>query len=331
MISQNVFDVIRTRDAWVDDLIVYVQEKPVGLLVPSTLISASNSDDSYFYGPKGIGAFQLVNTDSAWAALIAVGAVLFGSIDEVQRLRQALHDDRTSRTTAYFCTVCSNCTETLQALDRIRASAVAVIGTGGIGSLTAMSLAGAGVASLRLIDQDVVEASNFNRQFFYQRRHIGKRKVDALAEAIQERFSDVDVACIDQSASVETAEEMMDGVDAVIVSADEPLGLASTISRVARTRGIHAISCGYVLGDAGVQFFSAAGASHNVVAHEDVPRLWSRVPQSVMPSFGPTNIELAGIASSLTLLSLAGFRAVSNKHLEARWDTTIFPREWVKE
>lgn len=331
MISQNVFDVIKTRDARIEDLTVYVQEKPVGLLVPSTLVSVSTRDDSYFYGPRGIGTFRLVDTDSAWAALIAVGAVLFGSVDEVQRLQQALQNDRTSRTTAYLCAVCPNCTETLRALERIRASAVAVIGAGGIGSLTAMSLAGAGVASLRLIDQDVVEASNFNRQFFYQRKHIGKRKVDALAEAIQERFSDVDVSCFDQSASIESAEWMLDGVDAVIISADDPLGLASTISRIARTRGIHAISCGYVLGDAGVQFFSAENASSELSIPDDIPRLWSRVPHSVMPSFGPTNIELAGIASSLTLLSLAGCHAVSNKHLEARWDTTKFPREWKEE
>lgn len=330
MPPQDIFDAIKTRDAWVADLTVYVQGKPIGLLLPSILISVGHDDDSYFYGPRGISAFQVTDADTAWAALIAVGGVLFGTVNEVQRLRQALREDRTSRTVAYLCTVCSSCAETLLALDRIRASAVAVIGAGGIGSLTAMSLAGAGVGTLRLIDPDLVEASNFNRQFFYQRKHIGTRKVDALADVIQERFSDVEVVRINESACVETANWMIDGVDAVVVSADEPLGLASVIFRVARERAIHAIGCGYVLGHAGVQFFSAGSESHEADGHEDL-RQWNRAPHSVMPSFGPTNVELAGIASSLALLSLAGLGTISNKQMEARWDTTQFPREWKEE
>ena len=330
MTPQDLFNAIKTRDAWVNDLTVYVQDMPIGLLVPSTLVSLGIGDNSYFYGPRGIGAFQVAEPDAAWATLIAIGAVLFGTVDEVQQLRQALREDRISRTVAYLCTVCLSCAETLRALARIRASTVAVIGAGGIGSLTAMALAGAGVGKLRLVDPDLVEASNFNRQFFYQRRHIGTRKVDALAEAIEERYFDVDVLRISESASVETAGSMITGVDAVVVSADEPLGLASTMFRMARAQAIHAIGCGYALGQAGVQFFSAGTGFQEIVDHEDI-RLWSRVPHSVMPSFGPTNIELAGIASSLTLLALAGLGALADRQMEARWDTTRFPREWKDE
>jgi hypothetical protein len=330
MSSLDVFDAIKTRDAWVDDLVVYVQGKPVGLLLPSVLVSVGQGDESYFYGPRGIGSFQIVDTDAAWAALISVGGVLFGTVSEVQRLRQMLLEDRTSRTVAYLCSVCSSCAETLLALDRVRASKVAVMGVGGIGSLTAMSLAGAGVSTLLLVDPDIVEGSNFNRQFFYQRKHIGIKKVDALAESIRERFSDVEVVCICKSASAETVEGMIEGVDAVVVSADEPLGLASEVFRVAREHAIHAVGCGYVHGHAGVQFFSAGSDTQETDNREEL-RQWSRAPHSVMPSFGPTNIELAGVASSLALLSLAGLSAVSNLQMEARWDTTQFPREWKAE
>ncbi|MBN2359953.1 MAG: sulfur carrier protein ThiS adenylyltransferase ThiF [Deltaproteobacteria bacterium] len=58
---------------------------------------------------------------------------------------------------------------------------VAVAGCGGLGSNAAVALVRAGVGTLILVDPDVVEASNLNRQHFFQ-ADIGRPKVEALAD-----------------------------------------------------------------------------------------------------------------------------------------------------
>ena len=64
------------------------------------------------------------------------------------------------------------------------ASTVAVAGCGGLGSNAAVALVRAGVGRLILVDHDVVEASNLNRQHFFL-GDIGRRKVEALADHLR--------------------------------------------------------------------------------------------------------------------------------------------------
>lgn len=65
----------------------------------------------------------------------------------------------------------------------LKNSSIAVCGLGGLGSNAAISLARAGVGRLKLIDFDIVEPSNINRQAYFI-EHIGKNKTDALKEII---------------------------------------------------------------------------------------------------------------------------------------------------
>lgn len=66
-------------------------------------------------------------------------------------------------------------------LERLRGSSVAVLGVGGVGSAVAASLAATGVGRLHLLDGDLVEPSNLNRQLLFTEADIGTSKVDALA------------------------------------------------------------------------------------------------------------------------------------------------------
>jgi sulfur carrier protein ThiS adenylyltransferase len=66
---------------------------------------------------------------------------------------------------------------------RLRASSVAIIGCGGLGSNVAAMLLRSGLRTLTLIDFDVVEESNLNRQLFF-RDQIGRPKTEALAETL---------------------------------------------------------------------------------------------------------------------------------------------------
>lgn len=76
-------------------------------------------------------------------------------------------------------------------VEKLKRSRIAVFGLGGVGSWCAEALARAGVGSLALIDKDVVEESNCNRQLVALTSTIGRAKADVM----RERVLDINPAC----------------------------------------------------------------------------------------------------------------------------------------
>ena len=58
----------------------------------------------------------------------------------------------------------------------LQKSTVAVVGAGGLGAPVLTYLAAAGVGNIRIIDKDIVEESNLNRQFLYSAEDIGRKR-----------------------------------------------------------------------------------------------------------------------------------------------------------
>lgn len=75
--------------------------------------------------------------------------------------------------------------------EKIREFTVAVVGVGGVGSVTAEMLTRCGIGRLILFDYDKVELANMNRLFF-QPHQSGLSKVDAAAETLKSINPDVD-------------------------------------------------------------------------------------------------------------------------------------------
>ncbi len=67
---------------------------------------------------------------------------------------------------------------------KLKAASVLIIGAGGLGSPIAMYLAAAGVGRLGLVDMDVVEASNLQRQIIHGSNDVGRLKIDSACDAI---------------------------------------------------------------------------------------------------------------------------------------------------
>lgn len=72
----------------------------------------------------------------------------------------------------------------LEGQRRLKAAKVLCVGTGGLGSPLAFYLAAAGVGTLGLVDFDVVDASNLQRQIIHSTKDIGRKKLDSAEEKL---------------------------------------------------------------------------------------------------------------------------------------------------
>jgi molybdopterin/thiamine biosynthesis adenylyltransferase len=79
---------------------------------------------------------------------------------------------------------------------KLLATSVCVVGCGGTGNTVIQHLTSAGIQKFILIDDDLVEKGNFNRQFCFENDHIGKPKVEAIKAYILARNSEAEVQVI---------------------------------------------------------------------------------------------------------------------------------------
>ncbi len=104
--------------------------------------------------------------------------------------------------------------------DRLKSSKVAVVGLGGLGSVSALYLALAGVGYLRLVDQDTVELNNLHRQVLYSLENLRYPKVEAAAQRIKKINLKVEVEPIPENVREDNVEELVRGVDCVVDGLD---------------------------------------------------------------------------------------------------------------
>jgi molybdopterin-synthase adenylyltransferase len=106
---------------------------------------------------------------------------------------------------------------------RLTEATVVVLGCGGLGSWAASALACAGVGELVLIDDDIVEASNLNRQLLFGEADIGQRKVEMAAAALRRHSDELRVTTVPRR--IRAAGDLADVLpeaDFLIATADWP-------------------------------------------------------------------------------------------------------------
>ena len=97
---------------------------------------------------------------------------------------------------------------------------VLLLGAGGLGSPAAMYLAAAGVGTIGIIDMDVVDESNLQRQVIHNTERVGQRKVDSARQTITLLNPDIDVVTFDTRLGADNILELLSGWDVVIDGAD---------------------------------------------------------------------------------------------------------------
>jgi len=103
---------------------------------------------------------------------------------------------------------------------RLLEAKVLLLGAGGLGSPAALYLAAAGVGTLGIVDMDVVDASNLQRQILHNMERIGDRKVDSAKKTLTALNPDVNVVTYDVRFGADNILDIIDGYDVVVDGTD---------------------------------------------------------------------------------------------------------------
>jgi sulfur-carrier protein adenylyltransferase/sulfurtransferase len=100
-------------------------------------------------------------------------------------------------------------------------SKILLVGAGGLGSPASLYLAAAGVGRIGIVDADVVDESNLQRQIVHSTESLGEPKVDSAKRAIEALNPDVEVVPYQERLSSENIERILaDGWDVIVDGAD---------------------------------------------------------------------------------------------------------------
>ena len=103
---------------------------------------------------------------------------------------------------------------------RLKAARVLLVGAGGLGSPVALYLAAAGVGHLGIIDADVVELSNLQRQVLFSSRDVGRPKVASARDRLSDLNPHVDIVTLHARLTSANALEILRNYDIVVDGSD---------------------------------------------------------------------------------------------------------------
>jgi adenylyltransferase/sulfurtransferase len=105
---------------------------------------------------------------------------------------------------------------------RLASSQIVVVGCGALGNVVASLMARAGVGRLTLIDRDLVEWSNLQRQLLFDEEHasVGAPKAVAAAEQLRRANSDIEIVAVVRDLDADNAEMLLAGADLILDGTD---------------------------------------------------------------------------------------------------------------
>jgi|tagenome__1003787_1003787.scaffolds.fasta_scaffold20742952_2 molybdopterin/thiamine biosynthesis adenylyltransferase len=186
-----------------------------------------------------------------------------------------------------------------------------LLGVGGIGSAVLANLAGLGVGTVILVDQDRVELTNLTRQFLYSEVDIGSRKVDKAANRAQSLYSDMQVFAHQiRIGGTQDIKDLLRDVDLVICTIDDPDSVRSWVNSACVEAEIPFI-VGGIWAQRGQYMSVSPGMSGcleclALIASTDVQGVVSE-PEAVNRGIGPMTSVLGGLMTLEALRYLTDF------------------------
>ena len=103
---------------------------------------------------------------------------------------------------------------------RLKAASVLMIGTGGLGAPLGMYLAAAGVGRLGIVDFDVVEASNLQRQIIHGTKDVGRRKTESARDRLRDINPHIEIETHETRLTSDNALRLFENYDIVVDGTD---------------------------------------------------------------------------------------------------------------
>jgi adenylyltransferase/sulfurtransferase len=103
---------------------------------------------------------------------------------------------------------------------KLKGARVLCVGAGGLGSPAALYLAAAGVGTIGIVDFDVVDVTNLQRQIIHATSDVGRSKLDSARDRLASLNPDVHVETIDAPLKAANARDVLDGWDVVLDGTD---------------------------------------------------------------------------------------------------------------
>ena len=104
--------------------------------------------------------------------------------------------------------------------EKLAAARVLVIGAGGLGSPVLLYLAAAGIGTIGIVDDDVVDVSNLQRQIIHRTEDVGSKKVDSAKESLLALDPNIEIQLYPRRLNPENALDILEGWDVVVDGTD---------------------------------------------------------------------------------------------------------------
>ncbi|WP_372652711.1 ThiF family adenylyltransferase [Halobacteriovorax sp.] len=119
----------------------------------------------------------------------------------------------------------------------LKSKKVLIAGTGGMGGVCAEVLVRMGIGELTLVDHDIYEETNFNRQLHSNKETLGQYKVEVLQKEFLKINPDLKIKVLPQKVTLQNIESLLEGVDYVVNGMDEMYN-SLILERTARKKSI---------------------------------------------------------------------------------------------
>ncbi|MEM3397136.1 MAG: ThiF family adenylyltransferase [Thermoplasmata archaeon] len=172
--------------------------------------------------------------------------------------------------------------------EKLSKVSVAVVGAGALGNACANLLARAGFGKIRIIDRDLVETTNLQRQILYTEKDVGKAKAEVLAKHLMRINSEIKVEGVVGDFNSSNGESLLEGMD-VVMDCTDNLATRFLLNDICVKHSIPWIYAG-VLG--------TSGMTYNVVPGGPCFRcIFPAMPRTPLPT-----CETAGILNTVPVL-----------------------------
>jgi molybdopterin/thiamine biosynthesis adenylyltransferase len=221
----------------------------------------------------------------------------------------------------------------IEAQQRFLDARAIVVGAGGLGSPAAIYLAAAGVGKLTLVDADIVDLTNLQRQILHVTASVGRKKVESGREAIARLNPDVIVDAVDERVDDAWLDANVPGASVVLDCTDN-FATRHAINRACVRHGVPLVSGAALRFDGQISTFDFRDANspcYACVFPEDQP--FEEVACATMGVFAPTVGIVGAMQAAEALRVIAGIgetltgRLMMLDSLRMEWTTMKIARQ----